>query len=141
MSDTPQADLPGDLPVADKTAERARRNTLSAAFMLGHLCALYDGGVWEAGRLMSNLLFQLALRRPRNTPLLAQIGLHDSLRVMVDKRARGTVTTESSMSPLVGVAFGVNVRGPGGPRPAAVWVPLPLAPDARPEFDGLPIDA
>lgn len=41
---------------ADKLDNRILRNFLSATAMLGHLCALYDSGVFEAGRLMSNLL-------------------------------------------------------------------------------------
>jgi len=47
----------------DKNAHRSLRNCASAIAMLGHLCALYDRGVFEAGRLMSNLLFQLAIRK------------------------------------------------------------------------------
>jgi hypothetical protein len=53
--------------------------------MLGHLCALYDRRVFEAGRLMSNLLFQLAVkRRSTNTPLMEQVSIPDSFRVIVD---------------------------------------------------------
>ena len=48
---------------ADKNADRVLRNCVSAIAMLGHLCALYDRGVFEAGRLMSNLLFQLAVKQ------------------------------------------------------------------------------
>jgi hypothetical protein len=63
----------------DKLDNRAARNFLSAAAMLGHLCALYDRGVFEAGRLMSNLLFQLAvIRKGTNTPLLRQIAISDN---------------------------------------------------------------
>ncbi len=48
---------------ADKLANRTVRNFMSAVAMLGHLSALYDCGVFEADRLMSNLLFQLMTRR------------------------------------------------------------------------------
>lgn len=56
--------------------------------MLGHLCALYDRGVFEAARLMSNLIFQLAVPRRMNTPLLAQLGWLHGLRVVVDAGVR-----------------------------------------------------
>lgn len=60
----------------DKLDNRGLRNFLSATAMLGHLCGLYDRGVFEAGRLMSNLLFQLAVtRKSTNTPLLVSGGL------------------------------------------------------------------
>lgn len=141
MSNAPEPNGIDDLPVADKNAERARRNALSATAMLGHLCALYDRGVWEAGRLMSNLLFQLALRRPRNTPLLAQVGMYDTVRIIVDQAARGARLTPSDMSsPLVRLMFGITKDGPGGRRPAALWLRPAHRPDSRAEFDALSID-
>lgn len=55
-------DTPSYTPI-DKNESTALRNFFSATAMLGHLCALYDLGVFESGRLMSNLLFQLVVKR------------------------------------------------------------------------------
>jgi hypothetical protein len=39
--------------------------------------------VYEAGRLMSNLLFQLAVKRKStNMPLMEQIGIPDTFRII-----------------------------------------------------------
>ena len=80
MNEDPQAYRP-----TNKLDNRVLNNFLSATAMLGHLCALYDRGVFEAGRLMSNLLFQLAVRRKQtNIPLLEQVGVPDTFRIVVD---------------------------------------------------------
>jgi hypothetical protein len=109
----------------DKLEHRARRNFLSAVAMLGHLCALYDRGLFEAGRLMSNLIFQLVVKRKStNTPLIEQVGLWDSFRVVVDVETLGSrVTSTATTSPLVGLIFGLRKNDRGALVPAAYWLP------------------
>lgn len=127
---------------ADKLDKRILRNFLSATAMLGHLCALYDRGVFEAGRLMSNLLFQLAVKRKRNTPLLEQAGVLDTFRIIVDTKTLGSnVPSTATMSPLVGLLFGLRSDA-GKMVPAAYWLPAVLNPEpAPPAFSALSIDA
>lgn len=108
----------------DKMENRALRNLLSATAMLGHLCALYDSGVFEAGRLMSNLLFQLSIKRKSNTPLLAQTNMIESFRVTVDvETTASSLVTNPSMSPLVNLMFGFKQDRFGQLQPAASWLP------------------
>lgn len=89
----------------NKLDNRISRNFLSATAMLGHLCALYDRGVFEAGRLMSNLLFQLAVtRKGTNTALLRQISVPDTFRIVVDAATvSSNIRADATMSPLVGL--------------------------------------
>src|SRR4029077_13505842 len=76
------------LPI-DTSTDRAARNFQSATGMLAHLCALYDSGVFEAARLKSNLVSQLAVARRQNVPLLAQVGLLDDARIVIEEATRG----------------------------------------------------
>lgn len=126
----------------DKLDNRILRNFLSATAMLGHLCALYDRGVFEAGRLMSNLLFQLVVKRKRNTPLLEQAGVLDSFRIIVDERTLGSnMPSTATTSSLVELMFGLRSDG-GRMVPAAYWLPAVLNPDpAAPAFIALSVDA
>jgi hypothetical protein len=127
---------------SDKLDNRILRNFLSATAMLGHLCALYDRGVFEAGRLMSNLLFQLAVKRKRNTPLLEQAGVLDSFQIIVDNNTLGSnLPLTATMSPLVELMFGLRSDA-GKMIPAAYWLPAVLNPDpAPPAFSALSVDA
>lgn len=119
---------------ADKNADRVFRNCVSAVAMLGHLCALYDRGVFEAGRLMSNLLFQLAVKQRSNTPLLEQVGYFDSLKIIVDVHTLSArMPTNPTMSPLVSLLFGLKADLHQTLRPAAGWL---IAPRRPPPFDG-----
>lgn len=124
----------------DKLDNRALKNFLSATAMLGHLCALYDRGVFEAGRLMSNLLFQLAVKRKQtNKPLLEQVGIADSLRIIVDTTTLGSnLSSGVTMSPLVGLIFGLRSDA-GKMVPAARWLPAVLKPGIAPTFSALTI--
>lgn len=126
----------------DKTTNRAGKNFLSASAMLGHLCALYDKGVFEAGRLMSNLLFQLAVKRgSTNVPLIEQVGLWSSIRITVDRTVIGSnIPASPTMSPLVGLMFGLRDEG-SEMRPAASWIPAVVRPGTAAQgFVDLPID-
>jgi hypothetical protein len=126
----------------DKLDNRVLRNFLSGTAMLGHLCALYDRGVFEAGRLMSNLLFQLAVtRKQTNTPLLQQIGVSDSFRITVDTAVLGSnLRSDATMSPLVGLMFGLR-READKMVPAAYWLPALQKPGVAPTFAALSVDA
>lgn len=110
--------------------------------MLGHLCALYDRGVFEAGRLMSNLLFQLVVKRKRNTPLLEQAGVLDTCQIIVDQRTLGSkLPSTATMSSLVALIFGLRSSA-GRMVPAAYWLPAVLSPDpALPAFSALSVAA
>jgi len=105
----------------DKLGNRPARNFLSAVAMLGHLCALYDRGVFEAWRLMSNLLFQLAVkRRSTNTPLMKQVGIADSFRVIVDTATLGSnLPQNATMTTLATLIFSLRTESPGHLVPAA----------------------
>lgn len=126
----------------DKLNNRLSRNFLSAAAMLGHLCALYDRGVFEAGRLMSNLIFQLAVtRKQTNTPLLQQIGVLDTFQVVVDTETLGSnLRPDATMSSLAGLMFGLK-REPDELEPAAFWLPAVQKPGPAPAFTALSIEA
>lgn len=127
---------------SDKLDNRALRNSLTATAMLGHLCALYDRGVFEAGRLMSNLLFQLAVaRKSTNTPLLKQVGFLDTLRVVVDTTTLGSkLSASTAMSPLVGLMSGLRCEG-DKMVPTAFWLPVMQKPGPAPAFAALSIEA
>lgn len=127
---------------ADKLDNRIMRNFLSATAMLGHLCALYDRGVFEAGRLMSNLLFQLAVKRKRNTPLLEQAGALDAFQIIVDQKTLGSkLLPTATMSPLVELIFGLRSNA-GNMVPAAYWLPAVLSLErALPAFSALSVTA
>jgi hypothetical protein len=121
----------------DKLENRVYGNFLAATAMLGHLCALYDRGVFQAGRLMSTLLFQLAIqRRSTNIPLLKQIGVFDSLRVSVDFRALSKNLPSGNMTALVGFMFGLAGKQ-GRLMPSAYWLPMFQNPGAVPTFAAL----
>jgi hypothetical protein len=126
----------------DKLENRALRNFLSATAMLGHLCALYDRGVFEAGRLMSNLLFQLAVKRKQtNTPLLEQARIPDTFRIVVDEKTLSSnLPSAATLSPLVGLMFGLRPDA-GKMVPAAHWLPAVLSPGPAPTFAALSVDA
>lgn len=126
----------------DKLTGRTHKNFLSATAMLGHLCALYDRGVFEAGRLMSNLLFQLAVKKTKtNTPLLEQVGVPDTFRIVVDEATLGSnLPSAATMSSLVGLMFGLRSDS-GKMVPAARWLPAGLKPGPAPAFSALSIDA
>lgn len=126
----------------DKLADRVSRNFLSATAMLGHLCALYDRGVFESGRLMSNLLFQLAVtRKQTNTPLLQQIGIADTFHVIVDTTTLGSnLRPDATMSSLVGLMFGLR-REQEKMAPAAFWLPAVQKPGPASAFTAQPIEA
>jgi len=126
----------------DKLESRVVKNFLSATAMLGHLCGLYDRGVFEAGRLMSNLLFQLAVKRKQtNTPLLQQICIQDGFRVIVDTATRSSkMAPNATMSPLVGLMIGMRIESGKG-LPAPRWLPAVLKPGPPPAFSALPLDA
>lgn len=126
----------------DKLDNRVLKNFLSATAMLGHLCALYDRGVFESGRLMSNLLFQLAVKRKQtNTPLLDQAGVPDTFRVIVDSTLLGSnLPSGATMSPLVGLIFGLRSDA-NRMVPAASWLPAMLKPGPMPAFSALSVDA
>ena len=124
----------------DKLENRVAKNFLSATAMLGHLCALYDRSVFEAGRLMSNLLFQLAVsRKSTNVPLLKQIGVTDALRVVVDTATLGKNVSLENMTPLAGFMFGLR-RERAKMVPTAYWVPVFRRPGPAPPFAALSID-
>lgn len=124
----------------DKLENRVFANFLAATAMLGHLCALYDRGVFQAGRLMSTLLFQLAiLRRSTNIPLLKQVGVFDSLRIVVDSSAQGKNLSSGNMSALVHLMFGLAGEQ-GKLAPAARWIPILQKPGAAPTFAALSIE-
>lgn len=125
----------------DKLENRALKNFWSATAMLGHLCALYDRGVFEAGRLMSNLLFQLAVKRKQtNTPLLEQAGIPDDFRVIVDVETLGSsMPSGVTMSPLVRLMFGLRADG-GKLIPAAQWLPAVLKREPALAFSALSVD-
>jgi hypothetical protein len=110
--------------------------------MLGHLCALYDRGVFEAGRLMSNLLFQLAVKRKQtNTPLLEQARIPDTFRIVVDEKTLSSnLPSAATLSPLVGLMFGLRPDA-GKMVPAAHWLPAVLSPGPAPTFAALSVDA
>jgi hypothetical protein len=127
----------------NKLENRVQRNFLSATAMLGHLCALYDRGVFEAGRLMSNLLFQLAVKRkPTNTPLIEQVGLWEKLQVIVDEATvSANVAQNAPMSPLLGgLVSGLRSSTEGGLVPAALWQTAMQKPEPAKRFVALPID-
>lgn len=126
----------------DKLNNRLSRNFLSATAMLGHLCALYDRGVFEAGRLMSNLIFQLAVtRKQTNTPLLQQIGVSDTFQVVVDTATLGSnLRPDATMSSLAGLMFGLR-RESDKLAPAAFWLPAVQKPGPAPAFAALSIEA
>jgi hypothetical protein len=126
----------------DKLDNRVQNNFLSATAMLGHLCALYDQGVFEAARLMSNLLFQLAVqRKPTNTPLIEQVGLWDPLRVLVDSGICGSsVNVNDPSSPLVGLMVGLRTNAEGEARRVSMWLPGMRKPDAGLNFVSLTVD-
>jgi hypothetical protein len=125
----------------DKLDNRVARNFLSAAAMLGHLCALYDRGVFEAGRLMSNLLFQLAvIRKGTNTPLLRQIAISDTFRITVDTTTLGSnLRSGATMSPLVGFMFGLRQEA-GKKVPVAFWLPAVQKQGPAPPFTTLTVE-
>jgi hypothetical protein len=127
---------------ANKLDNRVSRNFLSATAMLGHLCALYDRGVFGAGRLMSNLLFQLAVtRKQTNMPLLQQIGVPDTFRIAVDTTTLGSnLHPDATMSPLAGLIFGLR-READKMVPAAYWLPAVQKPGAAPAFTALSVEA
>jgi hypothetical protein len=104
--------------------------------MLGHLCALYDRGIFEAARLMSNLLFQLSIeRRGTNIPLLAQVGLSD-LPIVIDDHAKELGSDDQS--PLAGIRFGVGSWNPGeAMKPFAQWIPLFAQHHDNPRFSAV----
>jgi hypothetical protein len=135
-------DLPTYRPT-DKLDNRAVRNFTSAVAMLGHLCALYDRGVFEAGRLMSNLSFQLTVKRKStNMPLLEQIDIPDSFRVIVDTATLGSIMPQNeTMTPLAGLLFGLRTESPGNLVPAAYLLPAFLKPQPVAGFSALSIDA
>jgi hypothetical protein len=110
--------------------------------MLGHLCALYDRGVFEAGRLMSNLIFQLAVKRKQtNTPLIEQVGISEDFQVTVDELVLGpNLSPSATMSPLVGLMFGLR-SAEGTMVPAARWVPAALGSGPAPSFSALAVEA
>jgi hypothetical protein len=126
----------------DNLADRVSRNFLSATAMLGHLCALYDRGVFESGRLMSNLLFQLAVtRKQTNTPLLRQIGIADTFHIAVDTTTLGSsLRPDATMSSLVGLMFGLR-REQEKMAPAAFWLPAVQKPGPAPTFTAQSIEA
>ncbi|WP_158702962.1 hypothetical protein [Allosphingosinicella vermicomposti] len=112
-----------NLELVDKTSGRAQRNFLSALAMLGHLVALYDRGVFESARLMSNLICQIAVKKANNLPLLSQVGV-EGIKIIVDRSALGASVLNSSSSPLASLLFGGSHDGSGGYEPRAHWVPL-----------------
>lgn len=126
----------------DNLADRVSRNFLSATAMLGHLCALYDRGVSESGRLMSNLLFQLAVtRKQTNTPLLRQIGIADTFHIAVDTTTLGSsLRPDATMSSLVGLMFGLR-REQEKMALAAFWLPAVQKPGPAPAFTAQSIEA
>jgi hypothetical protein len=134
-------DIVGYEPI-NKLDNRISRNFLSATAMLGHLCALYDRGVFEAGRLMANLLFQLGVtRKGTNTPLLRQISVPDTFQIVVDATTVGSnMRADATMSPLVGLMLGLR---PEADKiiPAAFWVPAVLKPGPVPSFAALSIES
>jgi hypothetical protein len=121
---------------SSKNQTRPTRNFLSATIMLGHLCALYDRGVFEAARLMSNLLFQLAVERPTNIPLIHQVGLRE-MPIIVDSRAQSENLKSENGSNLAGVFFGFRELKPGEMVPQARWIPLFASPDTAESFTAL----
>jgi hypothetical protein len=129
-------------PPTDKLHGRVQKNFLSATAMLGHLCALYDRGVFEAGRLMSNLIFQLVVKRKQtNSPLIEQVGIPQAFRVMVDERLLGSnLRTSATMSPLVLLKFGLRADS-GTMVTAASWVPAALESGPAPRFSALSVEA
>jgi hypothetical protein len=121
------------LPI-DASTDRAARNFQSATGMLAHLCALYDSGVVEAARLMSNIASQLAVARRQNVPLLAQVGLLDDARIVIEEATRGAhVTASTPFSPLVTLISGVRTGEGDEPQPVAMWLPAFCRP---PPFTG-----
>ena len=107
----------------DKIANRPFRNFVSAVAMLGHLCSLYDRGIFESARLMSNLLHQLAVKRKSNSPLLEQIGA-DNIMIVVDVETLSSkLPANPTTSPLASVLFGLKKDHAGALRPVAHWVP------------------
>lgn len=126
----------------DKLDNRVSRNFLSATAMLGHLCGLYDRGVFEAGRLMSNLLFQLAVtRKQTNTPLLEQIGIPDTFKIAIDTTTLSSnLRPEATMSSLVGLMFGLRQES-AKMVPAAYWLPAVQKPGPAPAFTTLSVEA
>jgi hypothetical protein len=126
---------------AGKGADRALRNFLSASAMLGHLCALYDRGVFEASRLMSNLLYQLAVRRRNNRPLIDQVVEVAHFRVTVDRSVLSSaMRPQAFSSPLVGLMFGLKAGESGVLGPAAYWLPAALKPGAPEGFRTLTLE-
>lgn len=118
----------------DKSADRPMRNYISALAMLGHLCSLYDQGIFEAGRLMSNLLYQLVIQGRNNRPLLDQVGYFGQLRITVDEAVlNANMSASPTMSPLVTLIFGLKRGADGSLRPAANWLPPTRRP---PPFGG-----
>jgi hypothetical protein len=107
-----------------------------------NLCALYDRGVFEAGRLMSNLIFQLAVtRKQTNTPLLQQIGIPHTFQVVVDMATLGSnLRPDATMSSLAGLMFGLK-REPDKLAPAAFWLPAVQKPGPAPAFAALSMEA
>lgn len=128
----------------DKLDQRVFKNFLSATVMLGHLCALYDRGIYEAGRLMSNLLFQLAVKRKSNTPLLEQVGVYDNFRLIVTTGTRNFEMSENhSFSPLVSLMWGlknIDKQNPTSMIHAAFWLPDMLSPSPPKGFESIHID-
>jgi len=128
--------------VTDKTSDRPLRNALSAVAMLGHLCGLYDRGVYEAGRLMANLVFQLVIERRKNAPLLKQIGHFDRLRIVIDSSTLSTEMPASpTMSPLVSLMFGLKADSADTLKSAAIWLPAFRRPPPHKGFESMTIDA
>lgn len=93
--------------------------------MLGHLIALYDRGIFEAARLMSNLVHQLAVTRGQNVSLIKQIGAADAFSIVVDEDTlSANMRSDAHYSPLISaLIFGLRQAGPGDMRPAASWIP------------------
>ena len=135
------AELPLYKPT-DKLNDRAVRNFMSAVAMLGHLCALYDQGVFEAGRLMSNLLFQLAVKRKStNTPLMEQVEIKDTFRVMVDSATLGSnLAPNATMTSLASLMFGLRTGTSGRLEPAAYLLPAVFKPGPATSFAALSIE-
>jgi transcriptional regulator with XRE-family HTH domain len=140
-SETGDVEMNNSQMPVDKGADRAQRNFLSATAMLGHLCALFDRGVFESGRLMSNLIYQLAVKRRNNSPLLERIVDLDRFRVVVDVDLLIDRIAEGAFSsPLVGMFFGLRKNEKGDMEPTAAWVPTFLKPNPTKGFSARSLD-
>jgi hypothetical protein len=73
---------------------------------------------------MSNLLYQLAVRKRNNIPLLDQLGHMSTLRIVVDCQTLSSRMAENpTMSPLVSLLFGLKANAFGTLQLIAVWLP------------------